>query len=213
MKALLLSLLLSLPVATGAAAAADGDGKTTTSGGPTASAIFAGGCFWCMEQPFDELDGVLSTTSGYIGGHTPSPTYSQISAGDTGHAEAVEVVYDPAKIGYDRLLEVFWRNVDPLDAGGQFCDRGDQYRTAVFYTTEEQRQAAERSKQELTASGRFDEPIVTPIVEADKFYTAEDYHQDYYMTNPVRYKFYRYRCGRDERLREVWGDEAPKAAG
>jgi peptide-methionine (S)-S-oxide reductase len=213
MKALLLSLLLSLPVAAGAAAATDGDGKTTTSGGPTASAIFAGGCFWCMEQPFDELDGVLSTTSGYIGGRTPSPTYSQISAGDTGHAEAVKVVYDPAKIGYDRLLEVFWRNVDPLDAGGQFCDRGDQYRTAVFYTTEEQRQAAERSKQDLTASGRFDEPIVTPIVEADKFYTAEDYHQDYYMTNPVRYKFYRYRCGRDERLREVWGDEAPKAAG
>jgi peptide-methionine (S)-S-oxide reductase len=166
-----------------------------------------------MEHPFDELDGVVSTTSGYMGGHTPSPTYSQVSAGTTGHAEAVKVVYDPAKVGYGRLLEVFWRNVDPLDGGGQFCDRGDQYRTAIFYETEEQRRLAEKSKQDLTASGRFDRPIVTPIVAAGEFFPAEDYHQNYYMVNPIRYKFYRHGCGRDKRLQEVWGDEAPKAAG
>ncbi len=215
MKALLLALLLALPVVSGAARAADTEGKTGTApaSDTLASAIFAGGCFWCMEHPFDELDGVISTTSGYVGGQTPSPTYAQVSAGNTGHAEAVRVIYDPAKIGYARLLEVFWRNVDPLDGGGQFCDRGDQYRTAVFYETEEQRQLAERSKQELMASGRFDKAIVTPIAPAGVFYPAEDYHQNYYLVNPVRYKFYRYRCGRDQRLQEVWGDEAPKAAG
>ncbi len=213
MKALLFALLLALPVAAGVARAADTGGKTDAPAGTLASAVFAGGCFWCMEHPFDELDGVVSTTSGYIGGHTPSPTYSQVSAGTTGHAEAVKVVYDPAKVGYGRLLEVFWRNVDPLDGGGQFCDRGDQYRTAIFYETEEQRQLAERSKQELAASGRFDRPIVTPIVAAGEFFPAEDYHQNYYLVNPIRYKFYRHGCGRDKRLKEVWGDEAPKAAG
>jgi peptide-methionine (S)-S-oxide reductase len=213
MKALLFALLLALPVAVGVARAADTGGKTDAPAGTLASAVFAGGCFWCMEHPFDELDGVVSTTSGYIGGHTPSPTYSQVSAGTTGHAEAVKVVYDPAKVGYGRLLEVFWRNVDPLDGGGQFCDRGDQYRTAIFYETEEQRQLAEGSKQELAASGRFDRPIVTPIVAAGEFFPAEDYHQNYYLVNPIRYKFYRHGCGRDKRLKEVWGDEAPKAAG
>ena len=213
MKALLFALLLALPVAAGVARAADTGGKTDAPAGTLASAVFAGGCFWCMEHPFDELDGVVSTTSGYIGGHTPSPTYSQVSAGTTGHAEAVKVVYDPAKVGYGRLLEVFWRNVDPLDGGGQFCDRGDQYRTAIFYETEEQRQLAEGSKQELAASGRFDRPIVTPIVAAGEFFPAEDYHQNYYLVNPIRYKFYRHGCGRDKRLKEVWGDEAPKAAG
>jgi len=213
MKALLLALLLATPMFSGAVRAADSDTKMDATEGNLASAIFAGGCFWCMEPPFDKLDGVVSTTSGYIGGKTLSPTYSQVSAGNTGHAEAVRVVYDPAKIGYKQLLTVFWRNVDPLDGGGQFCDRGDQYRTAVFYETEEQRQLAELSKQELTSSGRFDRPLVTPIVPAGEFYPAEDYHQDYYKVNPIRYKFYRYRCGRDQRLHEVWGEEAPKAAG
>lgn len=213
MKTLLLAVLLAVPVAFGAARAADTEGKTAAPAGSLASAIFAGGCFWCMEHPFDELDGVVSTTSGYIGGTTPSPTYSQVSSGTTGHTEAVKVVYDPAKISYEQLLPVFWRNVDPLDGGGQFCDRGDQYRTGVFYENEEQRQLAEQWKQQLVASGRFDKPVVTEITEASEFFPAEDYHQDYYKVNPVRYKFYRYRCGRDQRLQEVWGDEAPKAAG
>jgi len=181
------------------AAGADPEGK--------AAAIFAGGCFWCMEHPFDELDGVLSTTSGYTGGHVAEPSYGQVSAGTTGHTEAVQVIYDPAKIGYDKLLEVFWRNVDPLDAGGQFCDRGSQYRTGIFYTTEEQRHLAEASKAALEDSGRLPAPIVTEIVEAGPFYPAEDYHQDYYKTNPIRYKFYRFNCGRDNRLEEVWGAE------
>ncbi len=158
-----------------------------------------------MEHPFDELDGVISTTSGYTGGHVANPTYHQVSSGTTGHAEAVQVVYDPAKVGYDKLLEVFWHNVDPLDAGGQFCDRGSQYRTGIFYTTEEQRRLAEASKKALEDSGRLPAPIVTEIVEAGPFYPAEDYHQDYYKTNPVRYKFYRFTCGRDQRLEEVWG--------
>jgi peptide-methionine (S)-S-oxide reductase len=213
MKALLLALFLALPVVSGVAEAADTEVNTNASPDPLASAIFAGGCFWCMEHPFDELGGVVSTTSGYIGGHTPSPTYPQVSSGATGHAEAVRVIYDPAKVGYDRLLWVFWRNVDPLDGGGQFCDRGDQYRTGVFFVTEEQHRLAEQSKQELTAAGRFDRPIVTAIAAAGEFYPAEDYHQDYYLVNPVRYKYYRYRCGRDQRLQELWGDEAPKAAG
>lgn len=212
MKALTLALLLALPIASGAARAADAEGKMDASSPALASAVFAGGCFWCMEPPFDKLDGVVSTTSGYIGGHTPSPTYSQVSAGNTGHAEAVKVVYDPAKVTYKQLLTVFWHNVDPVDGGGQFCDRGDQYRTAVFYENEEQRQLAELSKQELMTSGSFDRPLVTAIVPAGEFYPAEDYHQDYYKVNPVRYKFYRYRCGRDQRLQEVWGDEAPKAS-
>ena len=196
---LLASLLLGAWMLTGAARAADSASEGT------ATAIFAGGCFWCMEHPFDELDGVISTTSGYTGGHVANPTYHQVSSGTTGHAEAVQVVYDPAKVGYDKLLEVFWHNVDPLDAGGQFCDRGSQYRTGIFYTTEEQRRLAEASKKALEDSGRLPAPIVTEIVEAGPFYPAEDYHQDYYKTNPVRYKFYRFTCGRDQRLEEVWG--------
>jgi len=196
---LLASLLVGVWMLSGVARAADSAPEET------ATAIFAGGCFWCMEHPFDELDGVISTTSGYTGGHVANPTYHQVSAGTTGHAEAVQVVYDPAKVGYDKLLEVFWHNVDPLDAGGQFCDRGSQYRTGIFYTTEEQRRLAEASKKALEDSGRLPVPIVTEIVEAGPFYPAEDYHQDYYKTNPVRYKFYRFTCGRDQRLEEVWG--------
>ncbi len=172
----------------------------------TATAIFAGGCFWCMEGPFDAIDGVISTTSGYTGGKLANPTYEQVSSGGTGHAEAVKVVYDPDKVGYETLLAVFWRNVDPLDAGGQFCDRGSQYRSEIFYTDEEQKRLAEESKAALDASGRLKQPIVTEIVAASTFYPAEDYHQDYYRTNPTRYKLYRYGCGRDQRLTKLWGD-------
>jgi len=173
-----------------------------------AEAIFAGGCFWCMEPPFDKLDGVTSTVSGYTGGHTQNPTYKQVTRGGTGHFEAVRVTYDPDVVSYETLLQVFWRNVDPFDDGGQFCDRGDSYRTAVFYTSESQARAARASKRELEGLARFDEPFVTPIVAAGEFYPAEDYHQDYYMKNPLRYKYYRWGCGRDDRLKEVWGDMA-----
>lgn len=171
----------------------------------TEVAIFAGGCFWCMEPPFDRLPGVKSTTSGYIGGRTPRPTYEQVSAGRTGHAEAVLVRYDPARVSYQKLLDVFWRNIDPLAVDRQFCDIGDQYRSAIFTTGAEQRRLAEASKRKLEASGRFRQPIATQIVPASKFYPAEDYHQDYYRRNPVRYKFYRYNCGRDQRLEQLWG--------
>ncbi len=169
-------------------------------------ATFAGGCFWCMEHPFDELEGVISTTSGYIGGHQADPTYEQVSAGSTGHAEAVQVVYDPAAVSYERLLEVFWHNVDPLDAGGQFCDRGSQYRAAIFYHTVEQRQQAEASKLALAKNGTLPGKIVTEIVQASEFYRAEEYHQDYYQRNPIRYNFYRFGCGRDRRLTELWAE-------
>jgi peptide-methionine (S)-S-oxide reductase len=178
--------------------------------GPSAEkravATFAGGCFWCMEPPYDKLPGVISTTSGYIGGKTVNPTYRQVVGGDTGHAEAVQIVYDPAKITYEKLLEVFWRNVDPHDAGGQFCDRGDSYRTGIFVHDEAQLRLAQESKRAVQA--KLKKPVVTEIVLAPKFYPAEDYHQDYYVKNPVRYKFYRQNCGRDDRLREVWGAEA-----
>ncbi len=171
-------------------------------------ATFAGGCFWCMEPPYDELEGVISTTSGYTGGHVRNPTYQEVSAGTTGHAEAVQVVYNPSRVTYERLLEVFWRNVDPLDAGGQFCDRGSQYRSAIFYHDGTQKRLAEESKRRLEESGRFDEPIVTEIVPVGEFYPAEEYHQDYYRKNPIRYKFYRTGCGRDRRLRRVWSGES-----
>lgn len=170
-----------------------------------AKATFAGGCFWCMEHPFDELDGVVSTISGYTGGRVKNPTYEQVSGGNTGHAEALQVTYDPKKVSYEKLLEVFWKNVDPTDAGGQFCDRGDQYRTGIFYHDDEQKQLAEQSKKELEKSGRFKQPIATEIVRASPFYPAEEYHQDYYRKNPFRYKIYRFGCGRDARLKEVWG--------
>jgi peptide-methionine (S)-S-oxide reductase len=170
-----------------------------------ASVTFAGGCFWCMEAPFDHLEGVISTTSGYTGGSVVDPTYEQVSSGGTGHAEAVRVVYDPDKVEYRKLLDVFWRNVDPVDAGGQFCDRGSQYRSAIFYHDAEQRRLAEASKKELEESSRFDRPIATEIVEEKPFFAAEEYHQDYYQKNPLRYRYYRYGCGRDARLEKVWG--------
>lgn len=171
-----------------------------------AVATFAGGCFWCMEPPFDELEGVVSTLSGYTGGQEPNPTYEDVSAGRTGHVEAVQVRYDPDAIGYERLLEVYWRNVDPTDAGGQFCDRGSSYRTAIFYNSEKQKRLAERSKAALKRSKPFEAPIVTPILPAAEFYPAEDYHQNYYTKNPLRYKFYRFACGRDKRLETLWGE-------
>jgi len=173
----------------------------------TAKAIFAGGCFWCMEPPFEKLDGVISVTSGFTGGQVPNPTYDQVSAGGTGHAEAVEIIYDPRKISYQELLNVFWRQINPTDAGGQFVDRGNQYRSAIFTLDAEQQRLAEESKRKLAASGRFDQPIVTEIVPATAFYPAEEYHQDYYKKNPLRYKFYRYRSGRDDFLEKAWGEK------
>ena len=170
-----------------------------------AVATFAGGCFWCMEPPFDKLDGVVGPTSGYSGGHKSHPTYAEISRGGTGHAEVVQVTYDPSRIGYADLLEVYWRNVDPTTPNRQFCDVGDQYRTGIFYHDSDQKRLAEESKQKLEASGRLGLPIVTEIVEAGKFWPAEEYHQDYYRKNPVRYKYYRYNCGRDRRLEDLWG--------
>src|SRR6266480_3351737 len=169
----------------------------------TAIATFAGGCFWCVEADFDKVKGVISTTSGYTGGRAANPTYEQVSHGGTGHAEAVEIAFNPAEVNYERLLDVFWHNIDPLAKDRQFCDVGDQYRTAIFYHSEEQRQAAERSK--ALAQSRFKEPIQTEVVPAGPFYKAEDYHQDYYLKNPIRYAFYRFNCGRDARLEELWG--------
>jgi peptide-methionine (S)-S-oxide reductase len=174
-----------------------------------AKATFAGGCFWCMEPPFEALDGVVSVTAGYTGGTKVDPTYEEVSAGGTGHAESIEVTYDPARISYEKLLDVFWHNVDPTTANRQFCDKGNQYRTAIFYHDETQKRLAEQSKQALEASKKLPGPIVTEIVPAGRFYPAEEYHQDYYKKNPIRYQYYRWGCGRDARLKEVWGDEAP----
>jgi peptide-methionine (S)-S-oxide reductase len=168
-------------------------------------ATFAGGCFWCMEGPYDKLDGVISTTSGYIGGQTENPTYKEVSAGGTGHTEAVQIVYDPKQVSYEKLLDVFWVNHDPTEANGQFCDKGGQYRPGVFYHEEEQKNIAETSRANIEKTKSFDEPVVTEITMAGTFYPAEDYHQDYYRKNPYRYKFYRYGCGRDSRLQQLWG--------
>jgi peptide-methionine (S)-S-oxide reductase len=180
--------------------------------GPTKAgtevAIFAGGCFWCVEADFDKVPGVLSTTSGYIGGTVANPTYHQVSSGRTGHAEAVKIVFDPAMVTYDKLLYVFWRNVDPVTRDAQFCDYGTQYRTGIFTLNDAQKRAAEASKAALEKSGRLKRPIVTEIVAAGPFYPAEDYHQNYYKENPVRYNLYRFNCGRDARLDELWGKEA-----
>ena len=170
-----------------------------------ATAIFAGGCFWCMEPPFDALDGVISTTSGYTSGTQPNPTYAQVSTGKTGHTEAVKIVYDPSKISYEKLLEVFWRNHDPLTANGQFCDKGSQYRAGIYYGSDKEKQLAEASKAAIERSGRFKQKIVTEIVAATTFYPAEDHHQDYYLKNPIRYKYYSTSCGRARRLNELWG--------
>lgn len=171
-----------------------------------AEAVFAGGCFWCMEKPFDDLPGVVSTTSGYMGGHQKNPTYKQVSAGGTGHAEVVQVIYDPAQVNYETLLAVFWRNVDPFDAKGQFCDKGSQYRAAIFYRDEQQKTAAQASITQLQK--KFDAAIVTTLEPYATFYPAEQYHQDYYLRNPLRYRYYRHGCGRDQRLETIWGASA-----
>lgn len=184
----------------GSGSAASGD----VTQGDLAKATFAGGCFWCMEPPYDKLEGVISTTSGYTGGHKPKPTYEEVSAGGTGHAEAVEVLYDPGKVSYEELLKVFWRNIDPTVSDRQFCDKGDQYRTAIYYYTPEQRRLAEQSRMALEKSKPFPQPILTEIAEAKDFYPAEEYHQNFYKKNPLRYKLYRYHCGRDQRLEELW---------
>ena len=168
-------------------------------------AIFAGGCFWCMEKPFEELDGVVSVTSGYTGGTTRDPTYENYAEG--GHVEAVQVVYDPARVSYERLLDVYWHQVNPTDPDGQFVDRGHAYTTAIFYTDGSQKRLAEKSKADLDERGVYDKPIVTPILPAEPFFPAEDYHQDYYKKNPIRYHYYRSRSGRDDYLDRVWGKE------
>jgi peptide-methionine (S)-S-oxide reductase len=176
-----------------------------------ARATFAGGCFWCMEPPFDKLDGVVSTTSGYTAGRTANPTYEQVSTGTTGHTEAVEIVYDPRKVTYAQLLDVFWRNIDPLTADRQFCDVGSQYRAGIFAHDETQRRLAEESKRAVAQ--RLRKPVVTEIADASKFWPAEEYHQDYYKKNPVRYNLYRAGCGRDKRLEAIWGPVAKDRAG
>jgi peptide-methionine (S)-S-oxide reductase len=171
-------------------------------------AVFAGGCFWCMEAPFDKLTGVVSVTSGYTGGYTKNPTYKEVSAGGTGHAEAVQIVYDRSQISYETLLTVFWHNVDPTVADRQFCDSGHQYRSAIFYQDGRQHALALKSKAALEKSKPFREAVVTEIVPASAFYPAEEYHQHYYKKNPLRYKYYRAGCGRDRRLKELWGSDA-----
>lgn len=171
----------------------------------TKDAIFAGGCFWCLEGPFDALPGVLETQAGYTGGQTSNPTYEQVSSGVSGHLEAMRVVYDPERIDYARLLDVFWRNIDPTDPGGQFCDRGPQYRSAVFFGDEAEEAAARASKARIEESRGF--TVATEILPRTEFYAAEEYHQDYYRKNPLRYRFYRQGCGRDQRLRQLWGPQ------
>ncbi|MBA3487761.1 MAG: peptide-methionine (S)-S-oxide reductase MsrA [Lysobacter sp.] len=189
-------------------ACAQGDERTAAQPRPTASAstataVFAGGCFWCMEPPYDKLPGVLFTTSGYIGGHVANPTYRQVTTGRTGHTEALQVQYDPSRVNYAQLLEVFWRNIDPIAVDRQFCDVGSQYRSEIFPADPEQKKLAEASRQ--TIAKRLKQPIATKITEATTFYPAELYHQDYYKKNPTQYKLYRWNCGRDKRLKELWG--------
>ena len=200
-----------------ASAAEAADGSVPSAGGEAVDqprsdtleiATFAGGCFWCVEEAFEKLDGVTEVVSGYTGGEVDDPSYEQVSSGRTGHYEAARVRYDPSLVSYDRLLEVFWRNVDPTDAGGQFCDRGPQYRTAIFVHDEAQRAAAERSKRRLQEGGRLEEEIVTPILEASEFWPAEEHHQDYYREHRVQYQFYKASCGRQRTLKDLWGEEA-----
>jgi peptide-methionine (S)-S-oxide reductase len=192
-----LSLITALIVGAGAAHA--------VSPRKVETATFAGGCFWCVESDFDKVEGVISTTSGYTGGHQKNPTYKEVSAGGTGHTEAVQIVYDPTKVTYDELLKVYWRNIDPTTPNRQFCDAGSQYRAEIFYHDERQKDLAEQSKREVDSTKPFEARIVTQITVASEFYAAETYHQDYYLKNPVRYKIYRYGCGRDKRLKQLWG--------
>lgn len=208
-KGSMITMLLSFIAATTVVAGNASMKKTTeTVTGKFEKATFAGGCFWCMEAPFDKLPGVVSVTSGYTGGNMKYPTYKQVSAGGTGHAEAVQIVYDPARIGYTKLLDVFWHNTDPTVIDRQFCDVGSQYRTGIFYHSEEQRLQALKSKEALEKSKPFKGSILTEVTKAGEFYPAEEYHQHYYKKNPIRYRYYRNGCGRDQRLKELWGDAA-----
>lgn len=191
----------------GVASGSQQEAATAADAPALALATFAGGCFWCMEPPFDKLEGVVSTTAGYAGGPEPNPVYEEVARGRTGHAEVVQVAFDPSRVSYEALLQVFWRNIDPFAVDRQFCDTGAHYRSGIFYHDDQQRVAAEASLAEIAA--RFDEPIVTRIEPvADTFHPAEEYHQDYYLKNPLRYRFYRYNCGRDRRLEQIWGEEA-----
>ena len=178
-----------------------------------ATATFAGGCFWCVESDFDKVPGVVETVSGYTGGTVDNPTYKQVTKGGTGHREAVRIRYDPEQVSYERLLHIFWRSVDPTDGGGQFCDRGESYQTAIFAGNDEERRLAEASKEALEKSMVLDAPVVTPIEPAGEFYPAEDYHQDYYTKSPFRYRYYRFACGRDSTVQQVWGKEAHDGIG
>ena len=203
-----------LLIAVGGAALAQGSTPTAPPQAPAATAgtqkaVFAGGCFWCVESDFDKVDGVLSTTSGYTGGNVADPTYEQVSAKHTGHAEAVEIVFDPKKVSYEKLVEHFWHTIDPTTKDRQFCDAGSPYRTAIFAQDAAQLRIAQASKAALEKSKPFKEPIVTEVVLGGPFYAAEDYHQDYYKKNPVRYNYYRLSCGRDARIKELWGSLAP----
>ncbi len=177
----------------------------TVNGATPAKAYFAGGCFWCMEEVFEQVDGVIAVVSGYMGGTVVNPTYEQVSSGNTGHTESVEVIYDPTKVTYQKLLDTFWHNVDPVTPNAQFCDRGSQYRSAVFYGTDEERRLSHESKKAIEQSKRFSGPIVTQLVQASAFYSAENYHQDFYKKNPIRYKLYKFNCGRAQRLEALWG--------
>jgi peptide-methionine (S)-S-oxide reductase len=203
-RSFLIAVFIALPIMASAQAPA----AAPTIAPATAKATFAGGCFWCMEGPFDVLDGVISTTSGYIGGKTKNPSYKEVSSGTTGHTEAVQVVYDPKKITYEKLLYVFWRNIDPTTKDQQFCDVGSQYRSGIFYHDDNQKKLADESKAALMKSKPFKGDIVSEITAAAEFTAAEEYHQDYYKKNALQYKFYRSGCGRDAKLKQLWGDEA-----
>lgn len=203
------ALLVSASFASGAQAAQSAPATdASTNSGSSATAVFAGGCFWCVESDFDKVPGVISTTSGYTGGTTPNPTYEKVGSGNTGHAESVAIKFVPSRVSYKQLVEHFWRTIDPTTKDREFCDVGTPYRTAIFAQNAEQMKIAEASKAALEKSKPFSAPIVTEVVKGGQFYPAEDYHQNYYKKNPVRYKFYRYRCGRDARLKQLWGDQA-----
>jgi peptide-methionine (S)-S-oxide reductase len=214
MRLRLLTLTLAVAAAavlaftslTGRQARAAGTAQPPPAAG-LARATFAGGCFWCMEPPFERLPGVVDVISGYTGGRKVDPTYEEVSSGGTGHLESVQVVYDPAKVSYQKLLDVFWHNIDPTTPNRQFCDVGEQYGTAIFYHDDEQKRLALESKAQVERTKPFPEPVVTPVRAAGEFYRAEAYHQDYYKKNPVRYRFYRFNCGRDQRLKQLWGKE------
>lgn len=209
MKSLLIGVALATTTAVAAIAYANGDKgqKHVLNDDRLAVATFAGGCFWCVESDFEHVPGVVEAVSGYTGGHVDNPTYNQVSSGSTGHMESVQVYYDPAIISYEGLLAAFWRMIDPTDSDGQFVDRGKQYSTAIFYHNAQQRMAAEKSIDKLAATRRHARPIATPIGEAGRFFAAEEYHQDYYKKNPIRYKFYRFGSGRDQYLEKTWGTE------